>query len=376
MPTTPACHREDPVRSLFTRAPAPLLGVDVGASSIKVVELSPSRGGGLVLAHCATEPLERGWVADGVVERFDEVAQALRRAVARSGSRARQAALALPASAVITRRIVLPASLTERELELQVEAEAGEFLPFPLEDVSLDFCPAGPARQAAGDQAVLVAASRRDRVQDCAGLAEAAGLKATIVDVQPCAARLAAARVIGALVPAGGVAALFEIGALQASLQVLRDGEVLHERDQAFGGDQLTQLLAAQYGLAPAEAERLAREGRLPADAQRSVLPAFCQGIAQDVARTLQFLSSSTSLGPVDAVLLAGGAAAAPGLEEAVAQAASVACQRLQPFDGMALGAGVAEAHVRRHAPAYLTACGLALRRFLPAPGGLAGAVP
>ncbi|MFP5466720.1 MAG: type IV pilus assembly protein PilM, partial [Gammaproteobacteria bacterium] len=252
--------------SLLSRQPAPLLGLDISSSSVKLVELGRDKGGELVLERCAIEPLERGWVVDGNVEKFEEVAEAMRRVVKKSGTRTKNVAMALPPSAVITKKIILPAGLSEQDLEAQVEAEANQYIPFSLDEVSLDFCVLGPSTTSAGDVEVLIAASRREKVQDRQGLAEAAGLKPMIVDVESYASRLAAGRLIQAL-PNGGVdtmVALFEVGAFTTSMQVIRNEEVLYDRDQAFGGAQLTQLIVRQYGFSADEAEAKKRSGDLP----------------------------------------------------------------------------------------------------------------
>lgn len=157
--------------SLLSRQPAPLLGLDISSSSVKLVELGRDKGGELVLERCAIEPLERGWVVDGNVEKFEEVAEAMRRVVKKSGTRTRNVAMALPPSAVITKKIILPAGLSEQDLEAQVEAEANQYIPFSLDEVSLDFCVIGPSPSSAGDVEVLIAASRREKVQDRQGLA-------------------------------------------------------------------------------------------------------------------------------------------------------------------------------------------------------------
>ena len=185
--------------SLFSRQAAPLLGIDISSSSVKLVELGKDKAGGLVLERCAIEPLERGWITDGNIEKFDEVAEAVRRVVKKSGTRTKNVALALPSSAVITKRITLPGGMTEQELEVQVESEANQYIPFSLDEVSLDFCVIGPSKNSPGDIDVLIAASRREKVQDRQGLAEAAGLKPIVVDIESNASRLAAGRLIEAL---------------------------------------------------------------------------------------------------------------------------------------------------------------------------------
>ena len=353
--------------SLFRRQNAPLLGLDVSSSSVKLVELGREASGKLVLERCAIEPLERGWITDGNVEKFDEVAEAVRRVVRKSGTRTRNVALALPPSAVITKKIILPGGMSEQELEIQVESEANQYIPFSLDEVSLDFCVTGPSTTSAGDVEVLIAASRKEKVQDREGLAEAAGLKAMILDVESYASRLATARLIEQLPGKGvdSIVALFEVGAFTTSMQVLRNQEVLYDRDQAFGGAQLTQLIVRQYGFSPEEAESKKRSGDLPEDYGSGVLKPFVESMAQEIGRALQFFFTSTPHNKVDYVMLAGGSSALPGLTDSVTQQTSFACLLANPFEAMELGDGVREKKMRREASSYLTSCGLALRRFL-----------
>lgn len=344
-----------------------MLGLDISSSSVKLVELSRDKAGNLVLDRCAIEPLERGWITDGNVEKFEEVADAVRRLVKKSGTKTRHVAMALPASAVITKKIILPGGLSESELEIQVESEANQYIPFSLDEVSLDFCVVGPSATSAGDVEVLIAASRREKVQDRQGLAEAAGLKPVVVDVESYASRLATARLIENL-PNKGVdtmVALFEVGALTTSMQVIKNDEVLYERDQAFGGAQLTQLIVRQYGFSPEEAESKKRSGDLPEDYESGVLKPFVESMAQEIGRALQFFFTSTPHNKVDYVLLAGGSSALPGLTESVTQQTSFASMCADPFEGMTIGSNVREKKMRREAASYLTSCGLALRRFL-----------
>ena len=344
-----------------------MIGLDVSSSSVKLVELGRDAAGQLVLERCAMEPLERGWVTDGNIEKFDEVAEAVRRVVKKSGTRCKNVAMALPPSAVITKKIVLPGGMSEQELEIQVESEANQYIPFSLDEVSLDFCVVGPTANSPGDVDVLIAASRKDKVQDRQGLAEAAGLKPVVLDVESYAARLAMGRLIEALPNKGldSVVALFEIGAFTTSMQVIRNQELLYDRDQAFGGAQLTQLIVRHYGFTPEEAENKKRNNELPEDYATAVLQPFVESVAQEVGRALQFFFTSTPYNRVDYVMLAGGSAALPALTETVTKQTSFACSVVDPFAEMAVASGVREKKLRREAPSYLTACGLAMGRFL-----------
>lgn len=353
--------------SLFNRQQPPLLGVDISSSSVMLVELSRDNAGNLVLERCAIEPLEAGWVTDGNIEKFDEVAEVVRRVVRKSGTRTQNVAMALPASAVISKKIILPGGLTDVELEIQVESEANKYIPFSLDEVSLDFCVIGPSATSSGDVEVLIAASRKEKVQDRQGLAEAAGLKPVVVDVESYASRLATARLIENM-PNKGVdimVALFEVGSLTTSMQVIRNDEVLYERDQAFGGAQLTQLIVRQYGFSAEEAETKKRSGDLPEDYEAGVLKPFVESLTQEIGRALQFFFTSTPHNRVDYVMLAGGSSSLTGLPESVTKHTSFACLLANPFEGMQIGSGVKDNKLRREASCYLTACGLALRKFM-----------
>jgi type IV pilus assembly protein PilM len=351
---------------LLGRKHPPMIGLDISSSSVKLVELSQNAQGEFVLERFASEPFEKGWIADGQIEKFDEVADAVRRVVARSGSNTRDAVLAMPQSAVITKKIMLPAGLREEELELQVEAEANQYIPFSLDEVSLDFCVIGPSPTSAGDVEVLIAASRKDRVQDRQGLAEAAGLKPVVLDIESHASRMAMGRLIAALPNEGrdALVALFEIGADTTSLKVLRDEELLYDRDQSFGGSQLTQLISRQYGFSFEEAEQKKLANDLPEDYESSVLNPFVDTLSQEIGRALQYFFTSTPHHKVHYVMLAGGTATLPGLKERVTDLTGFACMVVNPFENMQMGSAVRESKMRREAPSYLTACGLAMRRF------------
>ncbi|QIL70068.1 pilus assembly protein PilM [Diaphorobacter sp. HDW4B] len=353
--------------SLFGRQSAPLLGIDISSSSVKLVELGRDKAGAYVLERCAMEQLERGWIVDGNIEKFEEVAEAIKRLVKKSGTRTKQVALALPSSAVITKRITLPGGLSEQEMEIQVESEANQYIPFSLDEVSLDFCVVGPNKSAPDDIDVLIAASRKEKVQDRQGLAEAAGLKAVVVDIESNASRMAANRLVEALPNKGkdAVVALFEIGAMTTSMQVLRNDEVLYDRDQAFGGSQLTQLIVRQYGFSQEEAESKKRSGDLPEDYNSAVQRPFVDSLSQEVARALQFFFTSTPYNRVDHIMLAGGSAPLAGLTESVTKNTGFACSTVNPFDGMEISGSVRLKKMVREAPTYLTSCGLAMRRFL-----------
>jgi type IV pilus assembly protein PilM len=216
----------------FSPKTPPLIGLDIGSSSVKIVELSEAGKGVMRLERYAIEPLPRGAVVDGNIDKIEVVADAVKRAWRKAGGKVRNAAMALPASAVITKRIALPANLREEELEMQVESEANQYIPFALDEVSLDFQVLGPIPNAPDDVEVLIAASRKEKVEDRIAVAQAAGLKPVVVDVESYASRAAIERLVQQL-PNGGeglVIAVFYIGANTTSVTVMHDGETIYER--------------------------------------------------------------------------------------------------------------------------------------------------
>ena len=348
------------------RSSAPLLGLDASAGGIKLVELSRDRGDQLTLERCGLEPLEREWIKDGSIENFDGVVEATRRLIRRTGATAKRVAMALPSSEVISKRVILPAGLSEREMEVQVESEAHQYVSYPLDEVSLDFCVLGPSRSSPADVEVLIAATRREKVEDRQGLAEAVGLTPVILDVENYAAQLAATRLI-ARQPgmADAMIALIGMVANSVYLQVLRGDEMLYERDYAFGGMQLTQMLMLQYGYDFKEAQARQASGELPDDYLTTVMQPYVESVAPEIERALRLFFTSTPHHRVDHILLAGEVGALAGLPELVAQHSGTPCSVANPFEGMQFGRHVRSQLVQRDAPVYLTACGLALRRFL-----------
>lgn len=354
------------IDTLLGRTHPSMIGLDISSSSVKLVELGQDESGKFILERFASESFEKGWIVDGQIEKFEEVADAVRRVISKSGTKTRDVVMAMPQSSVITKKIVLPAGLREDELEVQVESEANQYIPFSLDEVSLDFCVIGPSPTSFGDVEVLIAASRKDRVQDRQGLAEAAGLKPVVLDVESHASRMAMGRIVRALPNEGrdSLVALFEIGADTTSLKVLLDDELLYDRDQAFGGSQLTQLISRQYGFSFEEAEQKKLVSDLPDDYQTQILVPFVDSLSQEIGRALQYFFTSTPHHKVHYVMLAGGTATLPGLKDRVTQLTGFASKVVNPFDNMTLGSSVRESKLYREAPSYLTACGLAMRRF------------
>lgn len=352
--------------AMFSPKARQLAGLDISSSSVKLVELSGSERDGYRVERYAIEPMPRDAVVDGNIANLEAVSDSVRRAVRRMGTSLKNVAVALPASAVITKKIILPAGLRELEMEVQVESEANQYIPFPLDEVNLDFQVIGPLRDNPDEVEVLIAASRKEKVEDRVAAAEAAGLKAVIMDVDTFAAQ-AAFELVRQRLPGGGdgkIIALINIGASVTTVSVLRNGQQIYSREQAFGGVQLTQDIARQYGMSVEEAESAKRTGSLPEDYERDLLRPFMDSMALEVSRALQFFFTSTQYNQVDHIVLAGGCAVLPGLGEMVGGRTQIATTIANPFEGMSLSSSVRPKALLADAPAMMVACGLALRRF------------
>lgn len=349
-----------------------MLGLDIGSESIRLVELSKGLQGWWQLERYASEPLKAQWISEGYITALDEVADALKRLLKKSGTKAKTAALALPDTAVITKTVTLPRGLSEDELSVQVDAEASQFIPFDLDEVSIDFSILGPTPNNPDDDEVFFAATRKDRVEDRQLLAQLAGLQPVVIDVQSYANRLMLHHLQQVQQQAWQIQeeellALLKIGSNGYFLQVLRgsEQEVVYDSEQALGGQRLSELIAQYYDLSLQEAEQKKHHSaQLPADYASAVLAPFLESLAQDIYRALQFFFTSTGYSQVQHIALFGGSASLEGLTQAVQRHTGAVTTLLNPFAGMQLGSSIQPSRLRQEAASYFTACGLALRRF------------
>jgi len=356
------------ISALFNPKAHPLLGLDISSSAVKLVELSANGKEGYRVERYTVEVLPKDAVSDGNIANMDGVVDAVKRAWKRLGTSTRHVAMALPGSAVITKKILVPAGLRDDQLEIQVESEANQYIPFAIDEVNLDFQVLGPAPSVPDELEVLIAASKKERVEDRVAVADAAGLKAVVIDVEPFAA-LAAFGLIERQLPDGGrnqTVALVDAGSSIMGLTVLRNGQQVYAREQAFGGGQLTQDIARHYGMTYEEAEAAKRAGNLPEGYDNELLAPFMESLALEVSRALQFFFTSTQYNSVDHIVLAGGCAVIPGIDEVVATRTQVSTLVANPFASMVLSDRVRAKSLLADASALMVACGLALRRFDP----------
>ncbi len=354
--------------SFFKETTPSLIGVDISSVSIKMVELSDDGRGGYKLEGYSTQPLPKGAVVDGNIADLEKVIEVMKLAWKLLGSREKRVALALPTAAVISKKVQMSASLREEDMEAQVEAEANQYIPFSLDEVNIDFQILGPAANNPDEVEVLIAASRKEKIEDRVAVAEGAGLKAMIMDVESYATEAAYTLVANQLPNAGReqTVMIADIGATMMHVNVLHDNKSIYTREQSFGGGQLTQEIQSRFGLSPEEAEMAKRKGGLPDSYDSEVLQPFIQSVAMEVARAVQFFTSSTQYNRVDHIVLAGGCSAIAALDIAVQSLTKVNTVVANPFNSMTINTKLKQQQAITDAPAMLIACGLAMRGGLP----------
>jgi len=355
--------------SLFSRKNAPLLGLDISSSVVKLLELSRQGGRGgsrYRVESYGVEILPPNVMVEGSVVDIEAVGQAIKKVVKKSGTKAKSAALAVSGSSVITKTISVAASLSDKELEAQIEMEADQHVPYPLEEVNLDFEVLGASEKNPQMVDVLLAACRSETVDERIAAVGLGGLECEIVDVEAYAMERTCQE-LAADWPNGGeglTVALLDIGATTTTLNALHSNTTVYTREQNFGGRQLTEEIQRRYGLSFEEAGMAKRNGGLPDSYEAEVLDPFKEAVAQQVNRAVQFFLGATPYNHVDLVILAGGTSSIAGLDDLIQDRLGVDTIVANPFTNMSIGSRVNAEALSNDAPAMMIACGLALRSF------------
>jgi type IV pilus assembly protein PilM len=344
----------------------PLIGLDITTSSVKLIELVES-GRGFRVESFAAEASPPNAINDKAIVDAEAVGESIRRAIKRSGTKSRDAAVAISGDGAITKVLQMPSNLSDSELEGQIELQADQYIPFPMEEVSFDFEIIGASERDPDMLDVLLVATRTENVEQRQAAVEAAGLKAAVIDVEAFAVENACRLMTHQMPDAGSdkLIAIVDFGASTTTFSVLHDLKVVYTRDFAFGGQQLTEEIMRTYGLSMEDAGRAKKEGGLPSNYQPEVLDAFMDDMSQQVSRSLQFfLASGTGRDQPDQVLVCGGCANIPGVADIIGSRIGIATEIGDPLGQMKISSRAKSQGVAKDATALLTACGLALRSF------------
>ena len=346
------------------RKATPVLGLDISSTTVKLLELSYS-GDRYRVESYAVSSLPQDAVIEKNVNDVDGVANAVRSVVAQSRTKIKTAAAAVSGSSVITKMIDMPQGLTEDDMETQLTLEADQYIPYPLEEVAIDFEVQGPSTEVEGQVQVLLAACRRETIDARVEAIEGSDLTPRIMDVEAYAMERAFALVQSQLaLEQESTVAVVDIGATMTTLSVLNNGQTIYTREQLFGGKQLTDEIMRRYGLPLEEAGLAKKQGGLPDDYEPEVLEPFKDAVVQQVARSLQFFFSSSQYNDVDYIVLAGGVSSMEGLVELVQEKLGTPTAVANPFAEMSISSKVNAVALSSDAPAMMIACGLALRSF------------
>jgi type IV pilus assembly protein PilM len=350
----------------FGQRNRPLIGLDITTSSIKLIEIAMTGDQYRVEAYAA-EPTPHSAINEKAIVDAEAVGEAIKRAIKRSGARSKEVAVAISGDAAITKVIQMPRSLNPRDLEAQVEMQADQYIPFPMDEVSYDFEVMGPSEKDAEMQDVLLVATRTENVEQRQAAVNAAGLTTKIVDVEAFALENACRLLTHQMVDGGNerTIAVVDFGASTTTFSVLKNLRVIYTRDFAFGGQQLTEEIMRTYGLSMEEAGRAKKEGGLPSNFQPEVLDPFIDDMTQQVSRSLQFyLASGSGREQPEQILICGGCASIAGVADVIASRVGIAAEKGDPLGQMKLSSKAKAQGVKKDATALLIACGLALRSF------------
>ena len=350
---------------LLKRKKPAILGLDISSTSVKLLELTQD-GDTYRVQSLAIEPLPDNAVVDKNIQDVEAVGQTIQKAISRSGTKAKNAAVAVSGSAVITKIINMPKDLSDNELEAQIEMEADQYIPYPLEEINLDFEVIGESENDPENVDVLLAASRSENIELRSAALSLGGLTPKIVDVEAYTIENSSKLIAHQIENDGEdkIIAVIDIGATMTSLNVVKNNQLIYTREQSFGGKQLTEEIMRRYGLAYDEAGRLKKEGGLPDNYIQEVLEPFKETIAQQVSRFLQFFYTSGQHNSVDLIALAGGCASIPGIAELVESQLDTPTVIANPFVKMSLASKVNPQALSNNAPSLMIACGLAMRSF------------
>lgn len=352
---------------LFGKKLTGLVGIDISSSSIKLLELSRA-GSRLRVDSFNVLILESDIVEEKTIKNKEALAEAINRLVGGARTSTKAVAVALPDSSVISKVIQVESGLSEYEIENQISFEADKYIPYPLEEINLDFCYLGehPANPEQDD--VLIVACRSETINALTDTLREGHLVPKIVDVESYAMERAC-QLMSAQIPAledseDKIITIFDLGSSMTNLTVISNGEAIYSREELFGGEQLIAEIMSKYELSRDDAYKKLCDSTLPGDFTETILEPFKEAIVLHVRRALQFFFSASSFNEIHHILLAGGNANIPGIVEVINEQLGVPTTIANPFKDMRISARVNKEELKRFAPAMMLCCGLAMRVF------------
>jgi len=342
--------------------PKSVVGLDIGSSAVKAVELKAS-GKGYRVAAIASQPVPPDSIVDGAIIDGGAVADAIKKLFAQKGFKTKEVAASLSGNAVIVKKISLPI-MTEQELSDSIYWEAEQYIPFDIQDVSLDYqvLDSGAGADGKGTMEVLLVAAKKEKIADYTSVITQAGREAVVVDVDAFALQNAYEANYGA---GPAVVVLLNAGASATNVNIVANGQSLFTRDLSLGGNSYTEAVQRELNL-PFEAAESAKKGH-PVEGHafddvRPVLHAVTENLLLEIQKTFDFYKATAASDQIDRIVLSGGASAVDGFADAIADRFGVAVEHFDPFRQVAFERAPAD-DIAELAATAAVAVGLALRK-------------
>lgn len=351
--------------NLLRKKASLIVGIDIGSHSAKAVLLSQN-GDSYKLESIATEPMPRGALIDREIQDIEAVGKVITKLRTKIASSAIYAAAAVSGQTVITKVIYMDVSLNEQELASQIEIEADSLIPYPLDEVSLDFEPLEVNESDPTKINVLLSAARTESVEARVSALDTGGFTTKVIDVESYAVSRSYDLILSQLPDDANdkIVAIVDVGAMMTLFSVTQHGEHLYSRDQMFGGEQYTRSIVSYYNQSFEEAELAKVTQNLPPNYTFEVLAPFHTIFVQQVRRAIQMFLTSSGKEKVDYLVVSGGCAQVEGLEKLLNEELGIHTIIADPFTGMEISADIDKTELSQSASQYMVAAGLALRSF------------
>ena len=332
------------LKSFLAQRSTPLLGIDISSAAIRVIELTRWSDGWRV-EHYAEHELPRGVMREGSIVQVEQITQALIDAIQKSGSRLKEAAMSLPPGLVIRKMLTLPNDLSEDEIELQVESEAAQNLPFPINELNLDFGVVGSSIANPGNADVILVATRKETIAERLEMAQAAGIRTVVIDIESQAlmAALNSTKNSTNVHVAARAQAVLQIGRDSSYFFVENHRSLIFEHELNIGFQRLQKDLDRHPGQVVATTE------------------AFCGAVCQEFKRALQIYSTTSQYVPIDKFFLSGQEQSLFRLPSMMQEQLSIIAEFANPFAEMKFSHAINKSKLEMDASSWLVACGLAM---------------
>jgi len=353
--------------NLWKKKATMMVGIDIGSHSVKAVLLNQGSEG-YILEALAVEPMPRGAVIDREIQDIDAVGNVIAKIRKNFSSSVTQAAAAVSGQTVITKMIYMDVALNEEELASQIEIEADSLIPYPLDEVSLDFESLDVNESDPSKINVLLSAARTESIEARVASLDQGGFETKVIDVESYAVSRTHDLSL-ALLPDDAVdkvVAIVDIGATMTLFSVTESGKHIYSRDQIFGGEQYTRSIVSYYNKSFEEAELAKVTGDLPPNYTFEVLAPYHTVLVQQIRRAIQMFLTSSGKEKVDYLVISGGSALVEGVKDLLTEELGIHTVIANPFENMEISKNIDKQELATMASQYMVAAGLALRSFSP----------